>query len=718
MGRRGTISLSQETLSRITVGTILTRIRRCPVKRLAASLSIFFILLGLGVRGEEVFRLDEIVVTATKTPEEQREIPNATVIKKSQDLELSTARTIGELLSSEPGIGWLTYGDYGGASQSLYIRGVRADGTQVFVNGVNVNSPSLGEADLSKIPLDNIERIEVVKGSGSLLYGSGAMGGIVSIFTKEPKKEKTDLDLRVAYGTNHTFSASFKHGMFLREPFGYYLTVGRIETEGARENGHSKRNDASLKLVAEKGQAMRFTLYADLVDTSYGVPGVRPPEGTEEYSRDGVRFYNHESASLVNHGEDKDANLAVEAKGNPNERFSYNLKAFRRYMNNYYYQRYPSSGTGTEAWVVNTVDGTEGSVSVSPSTKIKVLLGAEYKEFGWRRESFYLDAYGERGSKSRTKAQIYTKAVFVEGELLPSDSFKLISGLRREDHSAFGGENIPLFGCVLNPKEGMAIKLTHGRHFKAPTPNDLYWPEGVYEKGNPNLKPEIGWHSDLTYEHVLLDGKALLSLSLFRWRIDRKIQWEPDAYGVWTPTNLEDYGADGLETGIKVNPLKGLSMALSYTYTDAYEKAREYTIQDYGWPPFFPPRFEYSIKKRRAILVPRNELKLEVTYETDMGLKAAIAARYVDERIGIYRTEYTNYPNTRTATYRLDPYWTVDLKLEKAFKNFRLSLDARNLLDESYATRLGTFYDKSGRGTVCPYPAPGRSFLLRLCYGF
>jgi len=689
------------------------------MKRFLIFLIPFILFPSMRGYTEEVYRLDEIVVSSTKAPEERAEIPNAIVLKKSEDVETSGAKTIGELLANEPGIDWLTYGDYGGASQSLWIRGVRADGTQVFLNGVNVNSPSLGEADLSKIPLENIEKIEVVKGSGSLLYGSGAIGGIVNIFTKEPKKDKVDLKLKAGYGTEKTYRLSFEHGRFLKGPFGYYITAGRTETDGFRENGDLRQNDASLKLLLDKGDPMRLSLYGDYVEASYGVPGVKPPKGTEEFVRNGIAFYNDESASLVNHGKDKNGNLVLEAKGKPGERLTYNLKGFHRYMNNYYYQRYASLGTGGETWVINTVDGIEGNANIYPFEKARFLLGAEYKEFGWKNDSFDLDANGRRTTRQRIKANIYTKALFAEGELRPVDALKLIAGIRREDHSTFGEEYVPRFGVVLLPSDKISIKLTHGRHFRAPTPNDLFWPESMYEKGNPDLKPEVGWHTDLTYEHLLLSGKAFFSLSLFRWRVDRKIEWEPDANGVWCPTNLKDYGADGLEAGLRVSPLDNLELSFSYTYIDAYEKAREYTVQDYGWPPLIPPNFQYSIVKRQATLVPKNHLKVGIDYMAPFSIKTKLTLRYVDERVGTYRTEYTVYPNTKTVKYTIGSYWTLDLRLERLIKeHFKLAFDARNIFDEEYATRLGTFYDKTGKGTVCPYPAPGRSFFLSLSYEF
>ena len=89
-----------------------------------------------------------------------------------------------------------------------------ADATQVLVNGVIANSPSLGTADVGKIPMNNIEKIEIVKGSGSVLYGSGAMSGIINIITKNPKQDQTDLKISTGYGSENHYKVSAEHGIF------------------------------------------------------------------------------------------------------------------------------------------------------------------------------------------------------------------------------------------------------------------------------------------------------------------------------------------------------------------------------------------------------------------------------------------------------------------------------------------------------------------------
>lgn len=684
---------------------------------LIASFLFISIPISLFAQEKEV-TLETVVVTATKIPEKRKDIPNAVVIIDETDIKVSGAKTLGELLANELGIDWRTYGNYGGAAQEIHIRGMRGNATQVFVNGVSVNSPSLGTADVGKIPLTNIERIEVVKGSGSLLYGSGAMGGTVNIITKRPNRDKMDLKVGAGYGSQNTYRLSAEQGMFFAGDFGYYLTAGRTETDGFRDNSNLTQNDLSMKLILEKKDAIDISLYGDYIDRKYGQPGVKPPAGTQDYYRDGIKFYSSEAASLLNKGGDKDGRVILEVKGKPLKWLGYNLKGHYTNMENYYYQRYAFDGSGQESWVTNKVLGTDGHVGINPFEGVQLLLGGEYKDFNWKNEMYNLNASGSRmGFKTKTKADLFTKGVFTEAQYRPSKHWKTLAGFRYENHSAFGSESLPFFGLIINPLQTTALKVNHGKHFLAPTPNDLYWPADLYTKGNPNLKPETGWHTDVTLEQSFLNDKIFLTMSYFHWNVNDKIQWEPDALGVWSPINLGSYKADGIEVGTRVGPFYDLTLALSYTYTDAEEKNREYTRQDYGWPPF-PPDFLYSMVKRRATYTPKHLFKGDLIYRTNWGLTVTATTRYTGNRI-MYQTKYTTYPETTTLTHTLKSYWTADLKVEqRLFKHWVLSLSGTNLFNKDYDTYLGTFYDSTGTGVICGYPGGGRSVFFNLAYEF
>jgi iron complex outermembrane receptor protein len=670
---------------------------------------------------EKTIVLDEVIVTATKTPEMRRDVPNSMILKNEKDIRESGARSVGELLSNEPGIDWRTRGNYGGAKEEIRIRGMESNATQVFVNGINLASPSLGDADVSKIPLSSIERIEVVKGSGSLLYGSGAMAGTVNIITKRPNRDKTDLKISAGYGSQNTYALSAEQGMFIAGDFGYYLTAGRTETDGFRDNSTLRHSDVSLKLVLDKKETFDVSIYGDYVDRKFGIPGVKPPAGTQDYYRSGLKFYNDRAASLLNKGGDSDAHLVLEVKGKPVKSIGYNLKGHFANMESYNYARYDSTGTGQESWVTNQVLGADGHTDITFFDDAKLLVGGEYKDFGWTNKKLSLTATGAPNTETVNKAHLFTSGVFAEAQYRPSKYWKALAGIRHENNAMFGTENLPLFGLILNPHETSALKANHGKHFLAPSLNQLFWPADAMGRGNPDLKPEIGWHTDVTFEQSLSDHLVFLTLSYFHWDVKDKIQWVIDTTGVSTPINLAGYKADGLEAGIKIGPLYDLTLALSYTYLSAEEENRAYTRQDYATPDI-----RYVMVKRRAAYTPDQQFKGDLTYKSEFGLTVTATARYMSDRL-MYQTEKITAAgvDTKTVTYTLAPYWTLDMKLEQIlYKNWIVTLTGGNLFDQPYDTYLATFTDRNKpaadptRTSMCGYPGAGRSVFAAISYKF
>lgn len=678
--------------------------------------------------------MDEIVVTATKTTEQRRDIPNAVILKDRGDVQESPAESLGDLLANEPGVDWRTQGNYGGAVEEIHVRGMSGNATQVRVNGITINSPSVGIADVGRIPLNNIEQVEVVKGSGSVLYGSGAMGGTINIITKRPKKDTVDLNIAAGYGSENTYQISAEQGMFLTDDFGYYLTANRRETDGFRDNSDLEHNDVSLKLVLEKGDHLDISLYGDFIEREYGRPGVEPCKGTQNFFVGEEEVYDSESASLLDRGRDDDHHVLLEAKSQILEWLGLRLRGDYTYMENYNYFRYVDffGLAGSKAWTTNEVFGAEGNLNIQPFKGASLLLGAEYKGYDWQNESVVLDTNGTEVPEANltTEADLNTAGVFGEGQYRPCKYFKALAGIRHEDHSEFGTVELPRFGAILNPWPNTAFKVTHGKHFLAPSPNDLFWPEDPFAKGNPNLEPEEGWHTDATVEQSFGDDRLFVTMSYFHWDVDNKIQWGPDSQGVFTPQNLRTYEADGLEVGTTIGPFHNVRLGFYYTYLNADEESKDYTKQQYydagGWlapgiPPPTPADFQCSWVKRRAAYTPEHLFKGNLTYMSDFGLTATATARYVSERVW-YRTETDGaYPATKTVPYTLDSYWTADVKVEqRVYDHWVLSLLANNLFDEEYDTYLGTFQDTPpfGPTTVEGFPGAGTSVFLSARYEY
>ena len=650
--------------------------------------------------------MEEVVVTATKTEEKRKDIANSVTIIDAYDIAESSARSVGELVANEPGVDWRIRGNYGGASEEIHIRGMGADATQVVVNGVVLNSPSFGSADVSQVPLNNIERIEVVKGPGSVLYGSGAMGGTVNIITKRPNRDSMSATAEVGYGTESSYQISAEQGMFVTDDFGYYLTANLRETDGFRDNSDLEHTDVSLNLILDKGETLDVSLYADYVNRDYGLPGPKPPAATADYFIGETKFYNSESSSLVNRGEDENYRSALEVKSRVADIVDLRFKTDYSVQTSFNHTRYPWGGYGDETDVTNTIKGFEANLHARPLSWVSLIAGTEYRDFNYENEQQSLDMSGTIVSGFGTDSEhgVHTLGTFAEVNVSPVKTVKLIAGFRHEDHSRFGNENVPRFGLVVNPLDKTTLKLNHGKHFKAPTMNDLFWPDDGFAKGNPELDPETGWHTDFTVEQSLMEDLAFVSLTYFKWDINDKIDWaeNPDeptmipGWNYWTPSNISSYKAKGVEIAASAGPFYGVTADISYTYQDVEEELK-------------------AGNSRQARYKPENLFKCSLVHDAEFGLTSSVTARYVGERPGYYRLNTDTTPMEE-----LDSYWTFDVQLEQEFfDNWRASILASNLFDEDYVTYIASFTDQNTFVTSQqPYPGAGRSVFATVTYEF
>lgn len=653
----------------------------------------------------EIPMLEQVVVTATKTEEKRKDVVNPVVLKDAMDIENSPARTLGDLLGGELGIDWRTRGNYGAAAEEIHIRGMEGDETQVYVNGISVNSPSLGSADTGKIQLNSIENLEVVKGSGSLLYGSGAMAGTVNLITKRPERGQTVLKAQGGYGTEDTYELALENGLYVWKDFGYFLAANLRGTDGLRDNGDLDYQDASLKLVYDPGN-LDISLYGQYLNRDFGVPGVKPPAGTEEHSVNGIPFYNGDSASLIGEGSDEDFISSLQVESGLTEWLRIFLQADYSDTEKYHLTRYNADGRSTlagegfKSWIKNEVKGVEGNFEIMPFENAKLLLGADYSHHDWSTKKIDVDVNGNEKTGAETNdASLHTRGLYVEAQYRPSAYLKGVIGVRQEKHSTFGTEYLPLYGLILNLSAETAIKVSSGKHFKAPTPNDLFWPEDNFVRGNPDLKPQTGWHSDVTIEQTLWSDKLFVEFSYFNWDVDDKIDWaeNPDFPGPWgnkwTPTNLNSSKGEGFEVGMQVYPVPQLLVQIDYTYTDAEDETAEVT--------------------RNAQYIATHNVKGTFAYSWSTNTSATAIIHYVGER-DFYRSA-----SDQTPSDELDGYFLADLLVRQVLSDhWEASLAANNVFDEDYETYIGSFTDKDGNRIYSGYPGAGRSFFAKLTYIF
>jgi iron complex outermembrane receptor protein len=231
-----------------------------------------------------------VVVTATRFAEPRTDQPvNMTVIT-AQDIHQSAAKTVPDLLSEQAGVS--THDFYGNNADSTFVdlRGFGATGGQntlILLNGRRLTAPDLAGVQWSSIPLSAIDRIEVLRGGGAVLYGDGATAGVINIITKSPVRTGNHATLRGSVGSYDTRQGSVNANLF-GESAGINFTASNYESDGYRDNNHDRQfdGDAELTWLTENGS---LAFKAGVDNQSIRLPGgrtVQPSAGIDQLATD------------------------------------------------------------------------------------------------------------------------------------------------------------------------------------------------------------------------------------------------------------------------------------------------------------------------------------------------------------------------------------------------------------------------------------------------
>ncbi|TAM46102.1 MAG: TonB-dependent vitamin B12 receptor [Gammaproteobacteria bacterium] len=394
---------------------------------------------------------EPIVVTATRTARTADETLASVTVITREDIERTQAKSVAELLTGETGLDAAVNGGYG-KTTSLYLRGTNSDHTLVLIDGVKINSATNGIASWQYLPVEQIERIEVVRGPRSSLYGADALGGVVQIFTRQPT-DKFQGNAGAGFGTYGTRNLSA--GVSGAEGgTRYSLSAGHTSTDGIDSRTSSSGNEGDRDGYRNESLAARVTH--------------RFAQGAEI-----------EAHALYAQG-------LTEFDGNPNQ------TAFIQDATGVKLSFSPTNIWGVKLQAGSSRDYTDGFKNgargdtfntlrnlvswqndVTTGTDQLLTLGLDYQDD--RIGSTQPYAVNERNNKG-TFAQH-------QGRF---GSHDVLVSLRRDDNEQFGVHNTGnlAWGHALSP--ALRGRLSYGTAFKAPTFNQLYYPN----YGSSDLKPE------------------------------------------------------------------------------------------------------------------------------------------------------------------------------------------------------------------------------------
>lgn len=520
-------------------------------RRIKCNLFTFIILfLSSGftgvVLGDDV-DLEKIVITPSRIEQDSFDATSKVDVITSSQFSSNASGDIVESLTVLPSLNLSDYGSFG-AQKNIRMRGSSASQVLVMADGRPLNNPRDGQVDLNSIGLDNISKIEVVRGPSSSLYGASSMGGTVNIITKRPPAEGQKTEFSTYFGTYRTYLEQLSHGG-KTGPFGYVVSAGYKDQEGFRDNSEFISKDINAKFEYDLNPENLLILNSGLFKSKAGSPGslVSPDIDDTQLNR----------KSFI------DANWGFKSADDT----ALSVKTYNNYDRLEFWEN--SAGSVFDTAGNKDAHTTQGRGVDAQFNKR--LTDSDQLLLGFNHLSNF------NNSTSTAKHRYIVRACYAENQLDLTDQVKFTLGGRFDDYSNFGTEFNPSGGLIYRLKDSVKLRLLCSRSFRAPTFNDLYWPDTGWEIGDPNLKPEKGITAEFGIDAQV---SSFLSSGLTYYRNDfnNLINWEEES-GVWMPKNVNSAVMDGVELENNFSLMENLRLGANYTFLRAIDdKTHKYLV--------------------------------------------------------------------------------------------------------------------------------------------
>jgi vitamin B12 transporter len=486
-------------------------------------------------------KLPEILVSATRIESTLATSPDAITVVTRAQIDDLRADSVAEVLETVPGV-IVSRSGQPGAQTSVFLRGASSGQTLVLVDGVRVNNAFGGRFDFANLTVDNVERIEVVRGPQSTRYGSDALGGVINVVTRKSAAANAgsalvELGGNASVRTRAALSASLGSVSLSAE--------GEIfDTDNERPNSEYNTAGGSLGATWRAGERLEIAATGSYRDSEAGTPNDRFTNDPNDETRTETSL-----AALFVHGVPADwwdLRLSLSA-GHERMRFS------GPEPNPPYFSGDSKAETTGDSQQVDL----QNVFTLAPGQRL--FVGLSYDRMPTEYES-----EGPFGPAALDETLTAT-AVSAQYDWSPAKSFTASLGGRVDDFSSFGTHATwRAGGRYTVAASGTILRANVGTGFRAPTVADLYFPGSA----NPDLEPEesTGW--DVGLEQPLAGGRLQLGATWFRNDFDNLIQWAPSAVGPWggRMENVAEARTDGIEAFVQWLPAEGLSVSGSYTW--------------------------------------------------------------------------------------------------------------------------------------------------------
>lgn len=574
----------------------------------------------------------QLVITANRFPVSIDQVGSSVTVIDSEQIKKKGYFSVAEVLRDVPGVEIVQSSTVGSVS-SIFIRGGESDHTLLLIDGVRANDNNIGAFDISNLKAENIERIEILRGPQSVLYGSEAIGGVVNIFTK-----KTSKGLGVSASTQGGSYGTQEHKATLGvagETYSSSTTLSYFRTDGisaaAKNRGNSEK-DFYDNLSISNGSRVQvpggvdidfsfryFTANLEVDGFEFGTGAVDDLNAEQDTDTIASSAKLHKAFSDVLAATVELGVLDVDSKGSdPDTAF-----------NNYKIDNQTQS-------VTTKLDYTP---DVAKETDLVFSLGHVYEIRKGRNA----------GNFNQTRD---VNSFFLENQLGFYKRLFMTLGVRTDHDSIFGDRTtFRTTLASLFSNTGSRVHASFGTGYKAPSFNELFFPNF----GNPNLKPETSWGYDVGVEQKVCEHLTA-DVTVFQNVISDLITFNPSTF---LAANIQEARVFGIESNLDFRFTDSLSANMNYTYTRSKDQATG------------------RILPRR----PRHRGTVGLVYHPVEKLSSNLSLILVNGRKDSDGTKMDNYERVDFSTsYQLT-------------ENIRPFVRVRNLFDQDYeeVSGFGTF---------------------------
>lgn len=612
------------------------------------------------VQGDTV-ALPELVVTAERTPTPLAKSIATTTVLKGDDLRAQGLFFVEDALRQVPGAMPVPSGSFGGIA-SLFLRGGESDYTKVLIDGVAVNQPG-GAYNFGTLSIDNVDRIEIVRGPVSVLYGSDAVSGVIQIFTR---RGTAGLNASAgsqagSFGTwTGTLAASGGQG-----PVSFSGSLSRYRTDGIYEFNSGYRSTIGGGAVTWRpDRRSEVTLTARRDDNT-----LHFPTDFTGAVVDSNQFSTQQATTL---GLDlgRRVGTALELRAHLDSRREV-----------YGSSNQPDSPGDTLDFYSRDVGrslrrtaGVTANVTLDP--RVKLVTGLEGV---W-------EALLEEGSSGAFDQTRHNYGIYGQALLEPAARSVVNLGVRLDDNEKFGSHLTARVGTAYALTRTLRARASVGTSFKEPSLRENY-AQGLFERGNPGLDPEQATSWEVGLEQSILAGNGSIAANYFDQRFRDLIQYDGNA-APDQPTyqNVAKATARGVEIIARVRPVAAMTLGASYTYLVT-------RVDDAG---FATGADDIFVEGEPLVRRPKHSARFDArgaVGRVSLGAGLNVVGRRDD-------VDFRVFPQVRTT---LGAYVTVDadaavdiVRRAPGRPGIAATFRAENLFDRDYETVVGF----AGRGRL------------------